>query len=255
MNRQLIVIASALVLVLTLGIGGETAAFAVEISPAVDRTTTANWRILQTPQNATNAYWSNGGFWQAEEDGKMSFVVGDAQADITGELRLGNMTVTTNDTMIARDLALGVWGVVEFSPGLFIKIGSDHIEELNNTAYASAQRVAWNYLNGTMLSYYDNVTLGETEYECIVFEYQQDPTAAGTPQHTTLVYSISTGVLIHANTSYHFGESFEPYGFEIEFLSIDYTGNLPSPLVGLTIVMFVCVVAIVLVIMRKRKLF
>ena len=255
MNRQLIVIASALVLVLTLGIGGETVAFAVEISPAVDRTTTVNWRILRTPQNATNAYWSNGGFWQAEEDGKMSFLVCDAQADITGELRLGNMTVTTNDTMIARDLALGVWGVVEFSPGLFIKISSEHIAELNNTAYASAQRVAWNYLNGTMLSYYDNLTLDDIEHECIVFEYQQDPTAAGTPQHTTLVYNISTGVLVYANTSYYLGESFKPYVFEIEFLSIDYTGTMPGLLIGLTIVMLVSVAAVALVMMEKRKMF
>ena len=255
MNRTSVVTAAVLALVVTLSIGGETTAFAVEISPAMDRTTIVNWRILQTPQNATNAYWSNGGFWHAEEDGIVSFVVGNVQADITGELRLGNMTVTTNDTMIARDLALGVWGIAEFSPGLFIKIGSDYIAELNNTAYAAAERVAWNYLNGTMLSHYDNVTLDETEYACIVFEYQQDPTAAGTPQHTTLTYSVSTGVLIHANTSYHFGDPFEPYGLEIEFLSVDYTGNLPSTLVGLTIVMFACVVAVVLVIMRKRKLF
>ena len=252
MNRESVVAAAALVLVLTMSIGGEVKAFAVEISPAMDRTTTVNWRMIRTPQNATNAYWSYGGFWQAEEDGIMSFVVADAQADITGELRLGNMTVTTNDTMIARDLTLGVWGIVEFSPGLFIEIGNSHIQELNDTAYASAQRVAWNYLNGTMLSHYDNVTLGETEYECIVFEYQQDQTAAGTPQHTTLVYSTSTGVLVHANTSYHFGDPFEPYGFEIEFMSVDYADNLPGLLIGLTVVILVCAAAIVLVIVRKR---
>ncbi len=255
MNRESVVVVAALALVLTMSIGGEATSFAVEISPAMDRMTAVNWRIVRTPQNATSAYWSNGGFWQAEEDGVMRFAVGAVQADITGELRLGNMTATTNDTMIARDLALGVWGIVEFSPGLFIEIGNSHIQELNDTAYASAERVAWNYLNGSMLSYYDNVTLDETEYECIVFEYQQDPTAAGTPQHTTLVYSISTGVLIHANTSYDFGEPFEPYGFEIDFLSIDHAGTVLGPLIGLTIVVLVSVVAIVLVRMRKRKPF
>jgi len=181
--------------------------------------------------------------------------VTDMQEDIAGELRLGNMTVTTNDTMTAKDLTLGVWGIVEFWPGLFIKIGRNEVQELNDTAYASAEHVAGNYLNGTMLSYYDNLTLDDIEHECIVFEYQQDPTAAGTPQHTTLVYNISTGVLVYANTSYYLGESFKPYVFEIEFLSIDYTGTMPGLLIGLTIVMLVSVAAVALVMMEKRKMF
>ncbi|RDE13429.1 MAG: hypothetical protein C4K48_07945 [Candidatus Thorarchaeota archaeon] len=255
MKKQVIFATAILGLILTMNIGGEAATSAVEISPAIQSSTTVNWRIVRAPQYATNAVFSNGGYWQAEEDGVMSFAVTDMQEDIAGELRLGNMTVTTNDTMTAKDLTLGVWGIVEFWPGLFIKIGRNEVQELNDTAYASAEHVAGNYLNGTMLSYYDNLTLDDIEHECIVFEYQQDPTAAGTPQHTTLVYNISTGVLVYANTSYYLGESFKPYVFEIEFLSIDYTGTMPGLLIGLTIVMLVSVAAVALVMMEKRKMF
>lgn len=253
MRKQAVLAIAILGAILTTGIVGDVAAFAVEISPAMDRTTAINWRIKQAPHTVTNAYWSNGGFWQAEEDETMRFLVGDADDDITGELQIGNMTVITNDTMIARDLTLGVWGNVEFSPGLIIKVGNSDVEELNATAYASAERVIWNYLNGTMLSYYGNLTLGDTEYSCIVFEYQQDSTAAGTPQYTKLIYSTSTGVLLYANTSYHFGEPFEPYEFEIEFINIVYAGTMPIPLIALVIVVLVTVVLVVLIATKRSR--
>lgn len=228
-------------------------AFAADIMPAEDLAIEVIWNVKQTPQAAFNTYWSEGGYWIADTDTNMSFMVGDVNSDITGQLKLGNMTVSANDTMLARDLTIGVWGNVEFSPGFFIKTDNTSISELNTTAFAAVERVHLNYMNGTMISYFDNYTIDDIEYECIIFEYQQDSTLAGSPQSTELVYNLSTGILLYANTSYWFGEPFTPYHFEFEFVEIRYSGTMPSPWIGFTIAMSIVVVLSIVMVIRQRR--
>jgi hypothetical protein len=60
-------------------------------------------------------------------------------------------------------------------------------------------------MNGTMDSYYDTIDLDDTEYECIVFEYEQDKTAFGEPQRSQLAYDLTTGILVMGFTTYSFG--------------------------------------------------
>jgi hypothetical protein len=144
----------------------------------------------------------------------MFFTVDEVTPEVSGNLIIGNASVTANDTMIARDFVLGVWGVTEWWPGLVIPTGASEIEELNETAFASAERVAGNYLNGTMISYYENVSAAGTEYECIVFEYTQDPVSFGEPQVTYLAYSLQSGILVKGNSSVTLTE---PYLLDIEY--------------------------------------
>ncbi|TFH06958.1 MAG: hypothetical protein E4H14_09630 [Candidatus Thorarchaeota archaeon] len=167
-------------------------------------------------------------------------------------LSIGNVSILANDTNVARDLVLGVGIFSPFEPGLFVKVGASNIDSLNESAYTAAARVSGNFMNGTMGSSYENVTLHGIEYETITFDYQQDTPFTGNPQRTRLIYDIATGVLLIANTSYWFGEGFEPYWLEMEFLEITHEGGY-SPLTELYLIVIASVIIILLVVMVARK--
>jgi len=175
------------------------------------------WDIVESPDVPFAWGWTERKTWIADDQNKMFFEVTEIQDDVTGMFSIGNLSLFANDTDIARELVLGVWGLTPFFPGLVVPIGETQLAQLNETAHKSAKRVHGNYLNGTMETEYSNVTNGATLYECIVFDYEQDPTAFGEPQRTELAYDLRTGLLVRGNTSYSFGE---PYSLVIELESI-----------------------------------
>jgi hypothetical protein len=154
---------------------------------------------------ATNftMWYTEGGYCAVENDSTMAFVIDNVGDDVFGTLSIGNVSIATNDTMVALDLTLGIWP--SWLTGLFVEVGQENSESLNETAYAAAERVSGNSMNGTMSSQYENINVGQTEYECIVFDYEQD--SPGT-QVTHLAYSLATGVLVEADTSVTFGSTF-----------------------------------------------
>ncbi len=177
---------------------------------------TIEWRVDAAPSAAFNMFYTGGGGWIAENESSMTLTIENVGEDVGGLFEIGNVTVVANDTEIAKDLTLGVWGTpTEWWPGLIVDVGQFSIESLNATAFASAERVAGNYLNGTMTSHYDNFSVGNVLMECIVFDYEQDPSGFGEPQLTHLVYSIGSGLLVEASTSYSFGI---PYNLEISLV-------------------------------------
>ena len=251
--RKTMILGIFLLIMTGMGGIGVSSGYSTTIMPTLDQSTSIIWEVLQTPTAPVQSYWTGGGYWITQSHANMTFAVESVDDDVTGRLTLGNMTVLTNDTMISRDLALGVWGVVEFSPGLFIETNSTAITKLIITAYEAAERVKWNYLNGTMHAHYDTYTINDVEYNCIFFEYQQDPTSFGTPQHTQLIYSLSTGILLYANTSYYFGEPYQPYHFEIKFLAIEHHGTMPNPMILYAVVSSgILVIGVVLILSRRR---
>ncbi|MFW9974222.1 MAG: hypothetical protein ACFFDQ_03000 [Candidatus Thorarchaeota archaeon] len=206
---------------------------------------TIEWRVEVAPNDAFNMYYSEAGFWVAENGSSMTFSIQSIGEDIVGRLTIGNISVIANDTEIAKDLTLGVWGTpTEWWPGLIVDVGQESMEILNETAYASAERVSGNYLNGTMTSRYENISVDNTLIECIVFDYEQDSTGFGEPQMTHLAYSLTNGVLIEARTSYSFGV---PYNLEISIMSpepiTDDGWIILYPVILLGILLVVLVVA------------
>lgn len=188
-----------------------------DLLPRDSLTTEIAWTVEESPDVAFSLFWSGSGAWVAEAQKRMNFIVTGIYSDIEGELTLGNATWASNDTEIAMDLTLGVWGLTPWFPGLVVKIGETNIDELNQTAYASAERIKGNYLNGTMESSFGQVIAFGTSYDCIIFEYEQDPVSFGEPQLTMLAYDLITGVLVRANTSYSFGT---PYKLILELEGI-----------------------------------
>ncbi|MFW9833012.1 MAG: hypothetical protein ACFFEK_03370 [Candidatus Thorarchaeota archaeon] len=228
---------------------------------------TVTWRIDVAPTDITIMYYSEGGNMRAQDGSLMRCEVSSYANDVSGMFAVGNVTVFANDTEIARDLVLGVWGTpTEWWPGLFIEPGQSSANSQNETAYAAAERVAGNYLNGTMTSRYDSVSVeiwnrtsqayDIVEEECIIFDYEQDPPAFGEPQITHLAYSLNSGVLVKANTSYSFGI---PYNLVLSLQEIlppqpvDFNPDLRImiTMVGLIGGGFLAIV--VVVILKSRK--
>jgi hypothetical protein len=180
--------------------------------------TEIEWSILEAPGNPIEMIFTGGGFANFSTSDGLYFAVRNATGDVQGRLFMGNYSATAYDTEIAMDLVLGVWGKVQWWPGLVIEVDQESLEELNLTAYAAAERVSGNYLNGTMTSYYDTLNITGLDVDCLVFEYQQDPGTMEEPQHTYLAYSLETGILMRANTSYFYGgEVFKPYALVLEY--------------------------------------
>lgn len=210
------------------------------------------WSVDAAPAEPFNMFYSEGGFWLAENGSSMTFQIQSIGEDIVGQLSIGNVTVIANDTEIAKDLTFGVWGTpTEWWPGLIVDVGQQNIENLNATAFASAERVLGNYLNGTMMSYYDNISIGMTLIECIIFDYEQDPTGFGDPQITHLAYSVADGLLVEARTRYSFGV---PYNLQIMLVSsgtpTDNSIFSPFPLILLGALL--AAIVIIYVILSKR---
>ncbi|TFG27982.1 hypothetical protein EU528_11935 [Candidatus Thorarchaeota archaeon] len=228
-------------------------AYAIDIHPVQDAGTVVKWEVTHAPEAAFSMYFTGAGSCLIENGSTMSFSVGEINDDVRGLLSIGNVSFLTNDTDVARDLVLGVGIFSPFEPGLFVKVGASNIETLNDSAFAASERISGNFMNGTMKSHWDYVTIGGSEYVAIIFNYEQDPPFAGDPQRTQLAYDLSTGVLLYANTSYWFGEGFEPYWLEIEFIEITHEGAyLPPTYLYPIIIASVIIILLIVMVARKR---
>ena len=215
--------------------------------PSPQGNTIVNWRMVEVPELAVQWGWTSEGAWLAESASIMSFTITTLDEYITGDLTIGNFTIEANNTDVARELVLGVWGLTPFFPGLVVAIGQDNLDDLNVTAYASAERVQGNYLNGTMESSYEPVVVGGASYDCIVFDYEQDPSGFGEPQRTYLAYDTLTGVLVRANTSVTFVNE---YILVLELQSIITPG--PDMLLIVGGLSVIAIVVIVIVVVKRR---
>ena len=228
-------------------------AYAVDIYPVLDASTVVIWDVTGTPESAFSMYFTGAGNCRIETDSIMTFAVGDINEEVSGLLSIGNVSIQANDTDVARDLVLGVGIFSPFEPGLFVKVGANNIDAMNDSAFTAAARVSGNFMNGTMSSLYENMTLHGIEYETITFDYVQDSPFAGDPQRTRLTYDIATGILLIANTSYWFGEGFERYWLEIEFLEITHGGIFPPTELYLILISGVIIIVLIVMFVQKRK--
>ena len=232
--------------VLTTSIVASSDDYYQPLVPGPQGNTVVNWRMVEVPEIAVQWGWTGEGAWLAESGGILSFTITTLDEYITGDLTIGNFTIEANNTDVAGELILGVWGS-SFSPGLVVAIGQDSLSELNDTAHASAERVQGNYMNGTMESSYESIAVGGTSYDCIVFDYEQDPAGFEEPQRTYLAYDTLTGVLVRANTSVTIVNE---YILVLELQSIHPPGPAMLLIVG-GLSVFAIVVIVVVVVKRR----
>ncbi|MHA1934989.1 MAG: hypothetical protein ACW97A_06870 [Candidatus Thorarchaeota archaeon] len=228
---------------LTTSVSGVPNDYSPVLVPGPGDHTIVTWNVIATPETPFSLFFSGQGAWIAESGSKMNFSINEVNDYVEGELQLGNISIVSNDTDIAKDLVLGVgvFGERAWLPGFVVEIGQDNFDSLNETAYASASRVAGNYMNGTMTSSYGQRTVSGVIYESIFFEYVQDDTGFGEPQRTQLAYDMNTGILIWANTSFRFDV---PYHLEFELQSYIYPINgIPTTIAFLVAGIIIVVLA------------
>ena len=93
--------------------------------------------------------------------------------------------------------------------------------------------------------------MGTVLTECIVFDYEHDPSGFGEPQVTHLAYALGSGVLVEASTSYSFGV---PYILEISLVEVSLpTVNLPLEQLALILAGSLIAVVIVVYVIRNRS--
>ncbi len=187
------------------------------LAPGLIGDATIQWKIKHAPAVPFELFFSGSGKWIASNDSILSFQITELGDEVGGIVTLGNSTWRGNDTDVALDLTLGVWGLTQWSPGFLIDTDEDSLISENASAYTSAERVFGNYLNGTMVSNRGIIQANGIGYNCISFDYVQDQPIFGTPLLLQLSYDLSSGVLVYANVSYSFGT---PYNLEIEILSV-----------------------------------
>ncbi len=253
MRKNEIFTLAALLAILSITMIGRSSAYAVDIDPVLDANTIVKWNVVNVTDSAISMYFTEAGYCLVEDDTIMTFTISEVNDEVTGLLSIGNISILANDTDVARDLVLSVGIYTPFEPGLFVKIGESNLDALNESAYESAERVSGNFMNGTMLSTYENYTIGDTTYETIIFDYVQDSPLAGDPQRTRLIYDLETGVLLYANTSYWFGGDFKPYRLEIQFIEIAHEGGYVPPTILYPIIIGgIGIVLVVIAVARKR---
>lgn len=210
------------------------------LQPTPDGKTTISWSIDDSPEVPFEWGWTGEGAWLVEEGSSMTFRIANITDAVGGTLAIGNLTVNTNDTAIARELVIGIWGLTPFFPGLVVPIGEGNMDDLNETARASAERVSGNYMNGTMNVSEETVEVHDTIYDCITFDYEQDPPGN---QITRLAYDLETGVLVWANTSYSFGTSYI-LCLSLEMITLPVPSSI-SAVVGIAAVVLIAIIVII----------
>ncbi len=128
-------------------------------------------------------------------------------------------------------------------------LGESSIQTQNQTAYAAAARLPGNWLNGTVESWYENLTVSGTKYDCIAWNFTQDPTLYGKPQTTYLAYDLATGVLVECNTTYTFDF---PYILALQLDSIQIPQFINIPMIALVAGSVGGLIIIALVVLKKR---
>jgi hypothetical protein len=248
MKRQAIPLV-LLILLFVVPVTGSPTGYSQDLFPRDSVSTRITWTVVESPEVAFTLWFSGTGAWIATPGSEIVFEITSVSEDVEGQLTLGNVTYAADDTDIAIDLALGAWSqTTPWLPGFVVKIGASSFADLNETAFASAKRVLGNNMNGTMVSTYEVVTSNGIQYDCIVFEYVQDPIIWGEPQLTTLAYDLETGILVKANTSYSFGT---PYLLVFELARVDIPTVDPFFLwVGVTVAGVVLI--IVAAVIRRR---
>ncbi|MFX0045848.1 MAG: hypothetical protein ACFE8Z_08375 [Candidatus Hermodarchaeota archaeon] len=250
MLRRVLIVALIAVCFLSASVAATPIGYDPILVPKSTGNTKITWTVLNSSNDAFALYWSGSGAWLAENGSAMVFEITGVEEDVEGMLTLGNMTWSSNDTEIAMDLTLSVWSVSNpWLPGFIVKTGESNLNQLNSTAFAAAARVSGNYMNGTMTSSYEQVVAGGAEYDCIVFDYVQDPTLFGEPQLTRLSYDIETGVLVRANTSYSFGT---PFILILELSSISPSADFEFWLAASALAGGGILVVVILAVLRRR---
>ncbi len=165
---------------------------------------TFEWQVTNSNPNITIA-WYNSSFQLIgkvliSNNSRINLTItaineSNMASPVTGKITIGNLTTEAAMSEIAGALVLSIY---PWYPGLLAYPNWTYQENQAKTA-ANGQ-----YLRGTLTISNITYQYGSTSRKAIKFLYQQDPNLGN--QNTTLIYDISTGVLLEGFTELKFTE-------------------------------------------------
>jgi hypothetical protein len=210
----------------------QTLQYAQGLHPNALSTPKLHWRITNVTSEVVEFGFGSGAFWKTRAGQPLTFEIQEITNDeLYGLFTIGNLTMLANDTRIAGELTFSIW---PWFPGLVSHLDWTNVDQ-DATDAASGY-----FLNGSL----DITTTPTTK----TYVYHQGPFGN---QNTTLVYDISSGILLSAYTEVFF---LNDYHLGIEFITqTQNPTNLTTMLFVGILAIAIVVVSVSYIILRFRK--
>ena len=198
----------------------QTNTFHPALNPSTFYSPKLHWRITNVTEAVVEFGFGSGDYWHARAGQEVTFEIHDiANNELHGLFTIGNLTLPANDSRIAAEIVFSIW---PWFPGLVSHLDWTTVDQEAIDAAASF------FMNGSL----EIVTTSTTKS----YVYHQGPWGN---QNTTLVYDLTTGILLEGYTEFFF---LNDYHLGIEFLIL--TQSPPE----LATLYFTAVLAFVLII-------
>lgn len=187
-SKNPIILSCVFIFILLLGsiqkVPAQDFPYSSAVTPTPFFTKTVEWRITNVTSEVVEWGFGSGAFWQANENQHIIFDIHQlADAEVHGVFTIGNLTMPTNDSRIAAELAFSIW---PWFPGL-----------VSHLTWATVDQRASDAASGLLLGELEILTTTSTK----TYIYHQ---AAPGNQNTTLVYDKHTGILLEGYTEFFF---------------------------------------------------
>jgi hypothetical protein len=228
-SKNPIILSWVFILILVLGsvqqVPAQELAYSPTVTPTPFFTKTVEWRITNVTSEVVEWGFGSGAFWQATENQHIVFDIHQlADAEVHGIFTIGNLTIPTNDSRIAAELAFSIW---PWFPGL-----------ISHLTWATVDQRASDAASGLLVGELEILTTPTTKG----YIYHQ---AAPGNQNTTLMYDKQTGILIEGYTEFFF---LNDYHLSVELVGVTqvptgttYFGVLLTAIFVILIVAFVVI--------------
>ncbi len=208
----------------------QSQAYAHGLQPDAFTSPKLHWLITNVTNEVVEFGFGSGTYWKTRAGQEITFEIHKIENnELHGFLTIGNLTVPANDSRIASELVFSIW---PWFPGLVSHLEWDTVDQAAINAASSF------FMNGSL----EILTTTTTR----AYVYHQGPWGN---QNTTLIYDLSTGILLAGYTEFFF---LNDYHLGIEFVMPTRSStNLTTLLFFATFVITLIIVALSVIIARR----
>ncbi|GEM_PF-6136376 len=204
-SKNPIILSCVFILILLLGsvqkVPAQDFAYSPAVTPTPFYTKTVEWQITNVTSEVVEWGFGSGAFWQANENQHIVFDIHQlADAEVHGIFTIGNLTIPTNDSRIAAEIAFSIW---PWFPGL-----------ISHLTWTTVDQRSTDAASGLLVGELEILTTTTTKS----YIYHQ---AAPGNQNTTLIYDKQTGILLEGYTEFFFLNDYH--------LGVEYVGVTQVP--------------------------
>lgn len=231
-SKNPIILTCVFIFLLLLGsvqkVPAQDLAYSLDVTPTPFFTKNLDWRITNVTSEVVEWGFGSGAFWEATENQHIIFDIHQlSDTEIHGIFTIGNLTIPTNDSRIAAELAFSIW---PWFPGL-----------ISHLAWATVDQRASDAASGLLVGELEILTTATTK----TYIYHQ---AIPGNQNTTLIYDKQTGILLEGYTEFFF---LNDYHLGVELVGVIQVPTGTTYFVILLVTLFVIMIIAFVVIRRS----